>query len=111
MKDKKVYYHDLPSKVKVGGQILDVISVYDENVIPNSEEATGYVNLSAGIMKLDGNCSSSVQRNTFYHELVHAILDTMGEYNLSRNEKFVCCFSSFLNEAMENAIFIEEKED
>lgn len=40
------------------------------------------------------------QLNTFYHELTHCILDTMGENELSGNEKFVSCFSSFLCEAI-----------
>ena len=40
------------------------------------------------------------QLNTFYHELVHCILDTMGENDLRGNEKFVSCFSSFLCEGM-----------
>ena len=30
----------------------------------------------------------------------------MGEHELSSNEKFVCCFSSFLCEAMKNAYFV-----
>lgn len=34
--------------------------------------------------------------NTFYHELTHAILATMGETELDANEKFVSTFSSFL---------------
>ena len=40
------------------------------------------------------------QLNTFYHELTPCIPDTMGENELSANEKFVSCFSSFLCEAM-----------
>ena len=40
------------------------------------------------------------QLNTFCHELTHCILETMGEFELSGNEKFVSCFSSFLCEAM-----------
>lgn len=35
---------------------------------------------------------------TFYHELVHAILDTMGEHDLSDNEKLVNTFSVFLHQ-------------
>ena len=38
--------------------------------------------------------------NTFLHELTHTILDTMGEKELSSNEKFVSTFSSFLTEAI-----------
>lgn len=38
--------------------------------------------------------------NTFYHELTQLILDTMGEFELSTNEKFVSTFSSFLTGAL-----------
>lgn len=40
--------------------------------------------------------------NTFYHELTHLILDTMGEFELSTNEKFVSTFSSFLTGALKS---------
>jgi len=33
---------------------------------------------------------------TFFHELVHAILDTMKEHDLSENEKFVDLFGNLL---------------
>ena len=46
--------------------------------------------------------------NTFYHELTHCILQTMGEHELNDNEKFVCCFAGFLTEAMRNLKFEEE---
>lgn len=36
---------------------------------------------------------------TFYHELVHAILDTMGS-EISNNEEFVQCFGNLLYEYM-----------
>ena len=52
----------------------------------------------------------SSQVNTFYHELTHCILNTMGEDELSGNEKFVCCFSSFLCEAMNKAYFVEDND-
>ena len=53
--------------------------------------------------------SDSVKLNTFFHELTHSILDTMGEFDLSKNEKFVNTFAGFLTEAMHDAYFkIEE---
>lgn len=41
--------------------------------------------------------------DTFYHEKVHMILDTMGEYDLSRNEKFVDTFAKLWRQADETA--------
>ena len=55
----------------------------------------------------DGRQSQSSKENTFYHELVHSILRTMGETELNDNERFVCCFAGFLTEAMKNAYFKE----
>lgn len=54
--------------------------------------------------KMDDTVISHNQRvQTFWHEVVHGILDSMGETELSQNEKFVCTFSSFLNEVMQSA--------
>ena len=36
--------------------------------------------------------------NTFYHELVHAILGTMAEWELNDNEKFIQGFANLLTE-------------
>jgi hypothetical protein len=38
----------------------------------------------------------SSKDQTFYHELVHAILDELGEHELSQNERFVQSFSVLL---------------
>ena len=35
---------------------------------------------------------------TLYHEVIHSILDTMSEYDLSNNEKFVQGFSILLHQ-------------
>ena len=35
---------------------------------------------------------------TLYHELIHAILDTLREYELSKNEEFVQKFSVLLHQ-------------
>ena len=54
--------------------------------------------------KMDNTVINHGQRvQTFWHEVVHCILDNMGEIELSGNEKFVCTFSSFLNEVMQSA--------
>ena len=48
-------------------------------------------------------CDSS-KANTFVHEVVHGILDAMGETELSQNEKFVLIFSSFMVDVIEEII-------
>ena len=103
-------YVKIPSAYKVGGQIMEVhrIERCDNNNVGSSFLAGGYIEIADKCNKCD-SIPERMKVNTFYHELTHSILDTMGESELSGNEKFVSCFSSFLTEAMENAVFIEEE--
>ena len=54
-------------------------------------------------------CESS-KIATFFHEVVHGILDTMGESELSGNEKFVCAFSSLLIDPIEEIVKVNKEE-
>lgn len=97
----------IPSKITIGGQEIEIKP--KERI---EGEALGRIILATGVIEIAEtfDCkkqSSSSKINTFYHELTHAILDTMGEKELSANEKFVSCFSSFLTDAMVNAYFKE----
>lgn len=46
--------------------------------------------------------------DTFYHEKVHMILDTMMERELSKNEKFVDQFAKLLRQSDETSIYVNE---
>ena len=52
----------------------------------------------------DNEQSETSMTNTFMHEVVHGVLDTMGEFELSENEKFVCTFSSLLIDPIEDIV-------
>ena len=58
----------------------------DESKIILQEKTLGYKRTKEAI------------EQTLYHEVVHAILDTMGEHELSSNEKFVQQFSLLLHQ-------------
>lgn len=60
--------------------------VYDESKIYIQDET------------LNIKRSESSIELTVYHEIVHAILDTLGEHDLSQNEKFVKKFSMLLHQ-------------
>ena len=104
-------YVKIPDSFRVGGTNIEVrlVDRCDDNTIGTCALASGYIEIAE---KHSKDCSQSADSkvNTFYHELTHSILRTMGETELNDNEKFVCCFSSFLTEAMSNAVFIEEDE-
>lgn len=89
----------IPSKFTIGGQ--DVIIEYTES------DGGDYGNYThcMGRLKIcnkvgDTPQSDTAKLNTFFHELTHSILRTMGEYELNNNEKFVNCFAGFMTEAI-----------
>lgn len=107
---KTIAYVTIPSSYRVGGQELVVNHVdrCDGNVVGLCNLCEGRIEIAEFFNK-DDRQSESSKRQTFWHEMTHSILDTMGEFNLSHNEKFVSCFSGFLADAMEKAVFIEEQ--
>lgn len=94
---------NIPTELVVGGQHIDV------NIVDRlSSDVLGVCLLASGYIKIaktttDGEQQSETSmENTFFHELVHLILDTMGETELSVNEKFVSTFASFLYGAIKS---------
>ena len=102
-------YTKIPTSFKVGGQEIEVRTVErcDDDCLGICDVPCGYIEIANTIRK-DGKQSLGSKVNTFYHELTHSILRTMGEMDLNNNEKFVCGFSSLLTEAMAKAVFMEE---
>ena len=98
----------IPKDYQVGGQRIEVRNVErcDDNCVGQCCLAGGYIEIADRFSK-DGIQSEDSKTNTFYHELTHSILRTMGEIELNDNEKFVCSFSSLLTEAMKDAYFVD----
>ena len=100
-------YKEIPETISVGGVLHEIVQVErcTDNNLGNCCVAEGRIEIAHHWDKDRVQCQDS-KRQTFYHELTHAILDTMGENELSKNEKFVNTFSSFRNEALRNARYI-----
>lgn len=92
---------NLPISYNVGGQLIRVeeIEQLPEFKLGECCVAGGYLKV-ASMYGQNSYQSIECKYNTFIHEIVHTILDTMGEHNLSSNEKFVNSFSSFLTEVL-----------
>lgn len=99
----------IPKRVCIGGQEIDINFKDRLESDKLGECCVAEARIDIANTFNGRNQNESVKVNTFYHELTHAILDTMCENELSQNEKFVSCFSSFLCEAMRNAYFIENR--
>lgn len=94
----------IPSKIRIGGQDIEVCVV--ERI---EDEKLGQICVAEGKLLIADNFSTRKQSdtskaNTFIHEVVHGILDTIGETELSGNEKFVSTFSSFMVDVVEEII-------
>lgn len=91
---------NIPKKLKVGGVDYSVKQVEHcgtnddfglwrpQGIIEIANQAGGY------------EVSESKKKQTFLHELTHAILFAMRKDDLNDNESFVNTFSSFLSEAI-----------
>lgn len=105
VESKKQSLPNIPKSFKL---FATSIKVFFDNVFCNEKECYGYARYSEsnialadtyGIMSL----SDDKIVDTFYHEKVHMILDTMGEHELSSNEKFVDIFGKLLRQSDETA--------
>lgn len=98
---------NIPATLHIGGQQIDVKEVDRCN-----DNNLGRCSLAAGVIEIartfnsngDYTVSESSKQNTFVHEVLHAILDTMGETDLSNNEKFVCGCAGYLTEAIQQIV-------
>lgn len=94
-------YKNIPKNIEIGGVDVDVCEC---NL---NGEAYGLCKIINGKIEIEKSQSESSKKNTFFHELTHSILYTMGEIELFNNEKFVSSFSGFLTESLKNCVFIE----
>lgn len=90
----------IPKRIRIGGQVLEVTQpkVIEDGKLGKCCLGNGYIKIAETFDGLDQSESSKM--NTYWHEVVHAILDTMGHSDLSRDEMFVCSFAGFLTECV-----------
>lgn len=98
---------NIPATLHIGGQQIEV-----KEVIRCNNNVLGRCNLAGGVIEIamtfnsDGDIlvSESSKQNAFVHEVLHAILDTMGETELNNNEKFVCGCTGYLTEVIQQIV-------
>ena len=91
----------IPKRFKLFGTTINVVF---DNKRMNDMNCYGYWEYRSSQITLsttDGVHELSTDRITdcFYHEKTHAILETMGEFELSKNEKFVDTFAKLLRQS------------
>ena len=100
----------IPNKIRIGGQ--DIVIEMPEH-LPDNE--LGDICVAGGKIRIakkfsDNEQSETSMTNTFMHEVVHGVLDTMGEFELSENEKFVSSFASLLVDVIEEIVKVNKEE-
>lgn len=94
----------IPDRLRVGGQLFNVEYNRDRHNMSNFGQSS---NASCKIILQDecteGELCFQSKCNTFWHEVTHMILDSMGYVDLSSDEKFVSSFGSMLNEVMQSS--------
>lgn len=91
---------NVPKKLKVGGvdyfvKQVEYCGMNDDFGIWRPQGIIEIANQAGGY-----DVSESKKKQTFLHELTHAILFAMGKEDLNDDEAFVNTFSSFLSEAI-----------
>ena len=95
----------IPKSFKLFGTTVHV--VFDDERM-NNESIVGESDFAKSLISLTESykgdlLTEDVIADTYYHEKVHMILDSMKEHELSKNEKFVEVFSKLLRQSDETA--------
>ena len=100
----------IPNKIRIGGQ--DIVIEMPEHLPDNK---LGDICVVGGKIRIakkfsDNEQSETSMINTFIHEVVHGVLDIMGENKLSSDEKFVSPFASLMVDVIEETVKVNKDE-
>ena len=93
---------NIPKRFKVGG--IDYTVNMVEHIGTSDDFGVHYCDgqIDIATQTSGRQTSDSLRRQTFFHELTHAILSCMNKTELNRDESFVNTFSSFLSQAIDS---------
>lgn len=93
---------NIPDKFKLHGQTIKVILT---NKLVHNSDVVGEARYRDNTILIQDNGEQvnmiiSKMEQVFFHELVHYILNAMGEDKINSNDKFVDLFASLLHQAI-----------
>ena len=100
----------IPNKIRIGGQdiVIEMPEYLPDNKLGDICVAKGKLRIAKKFS--DNEQSETSITNTFIHEVVHGVLNTMGENKLSSDEKFVTTFASLLVDVIEEIVKVNKEE-
>lgn len=89
----------IPSSFEIFGHKIRIEEVEE---LLTDEDCFGSWNINKNLIKLQttSNINKTTQEATLCHEIVHCILEHIGEDKLSKNEKFVDLFGQALYQVL-----------
>jgi hypothetical protein len=94
----------LPKRITVGRKRFKVEQVPVIKDAEGNATVMGRISFGAKRIQVSTKYPAAEIRNTFWHEMTHAILDDMG-HDLTHNERFVTAFANRLSDAIDSAKF------
>lgn len=92
----------IPSEIQVSGQTFTIVQ---DPAVKKLAGCCGQTHYDEGFIIIDPSLKADTLGITYYHELVHAILMTMGQAELNKDEAFVDNFASLLWQAHKTAVY------
>jgi methyl coenzyme M reductase alpha subunit len=97
-----------PRRMRVGQKMYSVEVVeamIEKNCVGRTHYADCNIQIAAKHNSTGRFLAGAEIRNTFWHEVTHAILEDMGRHTLNRDERFVAEFANRLSKAIDSAKF------
>ena len=97
-----------PRRMRVGKKMYSVEVVeamIEKNCVGHTRYADRSIKIAAKNNSTGRFLAGAEIRDTFWHEMTHAILEDMGRHTLNRDEKFVTEFANRLSAAIDSARF------
>ena len=92
----------IPKSFMLGGQ---KITVEEKKIIDGNPDVDGMAIYNQQKIQLLTGTKGDYREFVFTHELVHHILNQMGEIKLRKNERFVNLFATFLHQATKTSVY------
>lgn len=92
----------IPSQIQLAGQTFNIVP---DPAVKKLAGCCGQTHFDEGVIIIDPNLKSDTLGITYFHEVVHAILMTMGQAELNKDEAFVDNFASLLWQAHKTATY------
>lgn len=94
----------LPEKVKIGGLVFEVILKEKLNSNPGSTVLGKLVYLEQKIY-INSTATLEIQKQALYHEMIHAMMIHLAEFEINDNERFVRRLANLLYQVFQENNF------